>query len=439
LINAEEAEVSKPGFSTILRRPDYRRLWFGQVVSNIGTAISSLALLFFAYYLTGSALAMAILSIARVVPVVIFSGFIGVYVDRWDRKKIMVGSDLLRTILILLIPLSIHFPQNVPTIYWVYLLTFLYASVDAWFYPARNASIPNLVETEELVTANSLSQMTFQLIQLTIPPLGGALIAILAPDYFLAFAINSITFVISAISLVGIAANLKPQNEIAEKERLMEQISAGAKVVIQNAILSFIFVFAILLAVSSGILNALLLPHLQGSLGLSESDVGLIMGVGAGVGMVAAIYLGKKSDLKRPLALINIAGIIAGIAVIGFSLSDGFLGVVLSWMIIASVDVILNIPLSVIMQRLVADEMRGRVFSLLSIAFTSFQVIGMGLGGVWAETIGSTVLPLFASGLAFFLVSIIAALYLKQSQLSSRLSLMLSPSIEEVSVVARTA
>lgn len=381
---------------------------------------------------------MAILSIARVVPVVLFSGFIGVYVDRWDRKKIMIGSDLLRTLLILLIPLSIYFPQNLPTIYWVYILTFLYASADAWFYPARNASIPNLVEGKELVTANSLSQMTFQVVQLTIPPLGGVLIALLAPDYFLAFAINSIAFVLSAISLSGIKTNLRPQNSTSEKEAMLSQISAGAKVVIQNAVLSFIFVFAILLAVSSGILNALLVPHLQGYLGLSEGEIGLLMSLGAASGIVIALYLGKKSDLKHPLAMVNIAGIIAGIAVLGFSLAEGFVAVALSWTIIASVDVILNIPLSVIMQKLVADKMRGRVFSLLSVAFTSFQVIGMGIGGIWAETIGSTILPLFISGLAFFLVSIIAALYLKQSHLGSRLSIMLSSSTEDQLVVART-
>ena len=428
-----------PGFSTILRRPDYLRLWTGQVVSNVGTAISSLALLFFAYYLTQSALAMAILAIVRVAPVVLLSGFIGVYVDRWDRKKIMVASDAIRTILILLIPLSIYLPQNMPTIYWVYILTFLYASADAWFYPARNAALPNLVEGEELVTANSLSQMTFQVVQLTIPPVGGVLIALLAPDYFLAFAINAMTFVISAVCLRGIVTNLTPLRTDDVKESLKSQISAGGKLVVGNAILSFLIVFAILLAVSSGVLNALIIPHVEGGLGLNEMEIGLMMGVGAGIGIVTAFLVGKKADMKHPLTLIAGAGVVAGASVIGFSLADGFMTVVLSWCLIASVDVMLNIPLMTLLQELVEDEMRGRVFALLSTAFTSFQIIGMGFGGLWAEAIGSTVVPLLASGIGFVVVSVLALGYLRKAKLHSKLHDMLTVSASEKENVAGTS
>ncbi len=436
LENQDAGSSKEPGFSSILRRPDYLRVWAGQVVSNVGTAISSLALLFFAYYLTQSALAMAILAIVRVAPVVLFSGAIGVYVDRWDRKKIMVASDVTRTILILLIPLSIYLPQNMPSIYWVYILTFLYASADAWFYPARNAALPNLVEGEELVAANSLSQMTFQVVQLAIPPVGGVLIALLAPDYFLAFAINAITFVISAICLSGITTDLKPQRTDDVKESMIRQISAGGKVVIGNSILSFLFVFAILLAVSSGVLNALIIPHVEGGLGLNEMDIGIMMGVGAGIGIVTALLVGKKADMKRPLTLIAGAGVIAGASVIGFSLADSFMAVVLTWSLIASVDVMLNIPLMTIMQELVKDEMRGRVFALLSTAFTSFQIIGMAVGGVWAEALGSTVVPLLASGIGFLFVSLIAIGYLWKANLHGKLRIMLSTSSFDDETVA---
>ena len=91
-------------YRRLLANRDYSRLWFGQLVSNIGTAISSLALLFFAYAITSSPMAMAILAIAQTAPVVLFAGFIGVYIDRWNRKTIMIASDVARTVLILLIP-----------------------------------------------------------------------------------------------------------------------------------------------------------------------------------------------------------------------------------------------------------------------------------------------------------------------------------------------
>ena len=81
---------------------------------------------------------------------------------------------------------------------------------------------------------------------------------------------------------------------------------------------------------------------------------------------------------------------LAGFAIFAMVLAFDLVTVMLSWAMIGAVDVMLNIPLSVLMQELVDDELRGRVFALLNVAFTAFQVTGMGLGGVWAEAAGST-------------------------------------------------
>jgi DHA3 family macrolide efflux protein-like MFS transporter len=414
-------------YRRLLANRDYSRLWFGQLVSNIGTAISSLALLFYAYALTGSPMAMAILAIAQTAPVVLFAGFVGVYIDRWNRKTIMVVSDLVRAVLILLIPLSVYFPSIIPQIYWVYLLTFLYAIANAWFFPARNASIPNIVDSDELVSANSLSQMTFQVVQLTIPPLGGVLVAMLAPQYFLAFAINAFTFLLSAGSLYTIKKSLIPK-DVINKESVTRQVVQGAKYVSKNPILVYFFVFAILLASSSGILNALLLPHLENQVGISEADFGIVLSVGAAMGTIVAIIMGKRKKLPYPLYIVSFAGIIAGIGVLIFAAATSLWIVIVSWALIGSVDVMLNIPLSTIMQDLVKDNYRGRVFALLNVVFTALQVLGMALGGVWAELAGSSVPPLFAAGLLFVITSVLSVFYVAGRKLHQKLDIMLTDS-----------
>lgn len=435
-----EASPDKPspGFKALLTNHDYSRLWAGQLVSNIGTAISRMALLFFVYALTQSALAMAILAILQVLPVVLFSGFIGVYVDRFDRKKIMVVSDVTRTIIILLIPLSLYLPTFVPTVYYVYLFTFLYATADAWFFPARSASIPNLVEKEELVAANSLSQMTYQIVTLTIPPLGGILIAFLAPDYFLAFVINAAAFVFSASALWSIEKSLKPEATENDREPLIHQMADGARVVKQNIVLSYLFLFAMLVAVSSGILNALLLPHLEGDLGLGEIELGFLMAGGAGLGILIAIIMSRRERLPKPLSIATGAGLIAGVSVVIFAVATNFIGAFVAWCIIGAVDVMFAIPLSTLMQELVEDKMRGRVFSLLGVVFTTFQVAGMAIGGVWAEVVGSSVQPLYFSGVGFAVAAIIGFLLIGALKLHSRLDIMLASSGLSPDVVART-
>ncbi len=418
-------------FRRLLGNRDYSRLWFGQLVSNIGTAISSLALLFYAYALTSSPMAMAILAIAQTVPVVLFAGIAGVYIDRWNRKKIMIASDIARMVFILLIPVAVYFPTNLPTIYWVYLLTFLYATANAWFFPARNASIPNLVEPDELVSANSLSQMTFQVVQLTVPPLGGVLVAFLAPDYFLAFAINAFAFVLSAGALWTIKTSLVPKDVLEDKESVTRQVIEGAKYVSKNPILVYFFVFAILLASSSGILNALLLPHLEGQVGITEAEFGIVLSIGAAMGIIVALIMGKREKLPYPLYIVSFAGIIAGVGVLIFAAADSLLIVIASWALIGSVDVMLNIPLGTLMQGLVKDNYRGRVFALLNLVFTALQVCGMALGGIWAESAGSSVPPLLGAGLVFLIVSILCAVYVSRRNLHHSLDVMLTDSIVE--------
>jgi DHA3 family macrolide efflux protein-like MFS transporter len=421
IIEAIEEEEKQTGVRAVLKHRDFAWLWSGQLVSNIGTAISTLALLFYAYDLTGSAMAMAVLTMFEVLPVVIFAGFVGVYVDRWDRKRIMIASDITRAAAILLIPLTIHFPSFIPTVYWVYLLTFIFATANAWFFPARGASIPNLVDGDELIAANSLSQMTFQVVQLIVPPVGGILVALLAPDYFLAFAITSLTFIFSAFSLREIRTNLKPKGVKAENESLRVQIIQGARYVVGNAVLTFLFVFAMMLAVSSGILNALLMPYFEGELSLGATQIGFILSAGAASGAAAAVYLSRKKNIDKPLYLIAFAGLLAGVAVFALVLAFDFITVLLSWAMIGCVDVILNIPLTVLMQQLVEDKYRGRVFALLNVAFTAIQVVGMGIGGVWAESVGSTSPPFIGAAIALVVVSILGFIVVARLRLHSQI------------------
>jgi len=421
LVETTEQKPESKGFRAVLAHRDYARLWSGQLVSNIGTAISSLALMFYAYGLTGSAMAMAILAIVQTAPVVIFAGFVGVYVDQWNRKTIMVAADIIRAVTILVIPLTIHLSSIMPAIYWVYLLTFVYASANAWFFPARSAAIPNLVEGDELVAANSLSQMTFQVVQLVVPPVGGILVALLAPDYFLAFAITATTFLFSAVALRGIETNLIPTRVDLDKETLRSQIIEGGKFVIGNAILSFLFVFAMMLAVSSGILNALIMPYFEGELGLGSAQIGFVLSAGAATGAVTAVYFSRKQNIDKPLYVVAAAGLLAGVGVFAMVLAFDLVTVMLSWAMIGAVDVMLNIPLTVLMQELVSDELRGRVFALLNVAFTAFQVVGMGIGGVWAEATNSTAPPMIGAALGLIIVGLLGFVAVAVFKLHSRL------------------
>ena len=139
--------TSSANFATALRHRHFRNLWLGQIVANIGNYFYFLALLISVNELTGSTLAMSLMTISFALPQLVFGMAAGVYVDRWDRRRVMILSDVLRGALVLLC-LFVHDPQQV----WIYYVVgFAHGVLGSFFNPARDAVIPNLVEPDELL------------------------------------------------------------------------------------------------------------------------------------------------------------------------------------------------------------------------------------------------------------------------------------------------
>ena len=270
-LNDVHVEETKPhGFRAVLRNRDFMKLWIGQLISNVGSSVGSLALLFYAYALTGSELAMAGLAMAQILPMVLFSGIIGVYIDRWDRKKIMIAADIVRAVATFLYPFVTVFPSFVTPLTWLYILAFIYATSNAFFFPARSASIPRLVERNELVTANSLAQMTFNMVSLIFTPLGGVLMAIVAPDYFVGFLIDASTFIASGIVLFTIRTSLVPEVMPDVERSYIGELKESVGIIRRSSIVSFLILIFTALMLLGGMLNALIVPFFQGELAFDE-------------------------------------------------------------------------------------------------------------------------------------------------------------------------
>src|SRR5512138_2159413 len=126
---------------TVLHQRNFALLWFGQLISTAGDWVLLLALPFFVYSLTGSALATGIMFIVRALPRVLLGSVAGVYVDRWDRRRTMIIADLLRCFLLLAM-MAVH---TVADLWIIYLAAVLQSTISQFFTPAKNALIPRLV------------------------------------------------------------------------------------------------------------------------------------------------------------------------------------------------------------------------------------------------------------------------------------------------------
>jgi MFS family permease len=407
-------EEEKPqGFKAVLGNREFSKLWIGQLISNVGSSIGSLALLFYAFALTGSELAMAGLAMMQILPMVLFSGVIGVYIDRWDRKKIMIAADIVRAIATFLYPFVTVLPSFMTPLTWLYILAFIYATSNAFFFPARSASIPRLVEREELVTANSLAQMTFQMVSLIFTPIGGALMAIVAPDYFIGFLIDASTFVASGIVLVTIRTSLVPEIVPDSERSYVREMKEAIGVIKKSSIVSFLLLIFTALMLLAGMLNAIVVPFFQGELAFDEFYFSLIMSGSAVSGVIAAAILGQKSEIKRPFFLMMGAMIIVGIvfSIMAFVAVGDILSAILLMSTVGAVNVAIGVPNAAIMQEIIEDKMRGKVFSFQSVMINTAQLTGMAIAGVWAESVSSSRPPIFVAGLGALIIGIVGFIF----------------------------
>jgi len=148
MISSSSASISP---FAVFRNRNFSLLWTGQLVSTIGTALSSLAASIYIYRLTGSALSVGLMLMATAAPSLLVGLFAGVFVDRYNRKTIMITADILRAVLITLVPILA--PLNV---LWLYVIVMLTSAIGQFFDPAHESVLPEVARDEELAAANSL-------------------------------------------------------------------------------------------------------------------------------------------------------------------------------------------------------------------------------------------------------------------------------------------
>ena len=178
----------------LLLTRDFGLVWSGQLISQIGDGVSKLALLWFVYAITGSPLKTSIIGLLQTIPPIVLGPIIGVYVDRLPKKMLLITSDILRALLIGLIPCLI--PVESFTVTVLYILVLLHAIATAVFGPALTAAVPAIVPGKQFTAANALLQGTTSLGIIFGPALSGLGIAAYGSQEVLC--LNAATYMVSA-------------------------------------------------------------------------------------------------------------------------------------------------------------------------------------------------------------------------------------------------
>ncbi len=375
-----------------LRRRNYALLWAGGLISVMGDWVLIAALPFYVYSLTGSALAAGGWFIANTVPSVLFGSAAGVFVDRWNRQRVMVTADLARAVLLLGL-LLVRSPRWVGL---VYAIVFTSSCISLFFSPAKSALLPQLAGEEHLVAANALNGLNSQIGRLVGSALGGVLLGVSGLSSVVLA--DSGSFVVSGLLIARIAF-VAPPRSLADADPTQAAVARwrgvwrdwldGLRLVWQSRILTVFFTVVAFAGIGEGIYNVLFVVFVRSVLHGSALTFGWLSSAQAIGGVVGGLVIGHFGQRLTPRVLI---GLLAGVG-----LSTLVLVRFPSLPLALGLGALVGIPavgysvgFTTLLQNSTSDRYRGRIFGTYATTWALLALVGQGMGSVLGDRLGSS-------------------------------------------------
>jgi putative nucleotidyltransferase with HDIG domain len=382
--------VRQPRYRDLLAIRQFRRLWVGQGVSYFGDMMNTTGIAIMLFVVSQSASLVALGLIAKAVPTVVFGLMAGSIADRYNRQWVMVGADISRALLTVGIPfLALHWLPG------VFISVFFIATASAFFNPAKQAILPNLVPSDLLVKANSLvfsSERTMEL-------LGYALAGIIAAavSWVPLFLIDAGTYLFSAVTLLGIPDTLHKVRMTAP--RIFQDVRDGMRFILANRVLRSTMALSGAFALFAGLTYPTLVVLTYRVLHAGASGYGFLeamIGAGAIIGALAAPRLmGRNKAGILILGAVGACGL--SYAFTGFTVNLYF---AIAFLFLGGIaSTIYFVPLISVLQREASDNLRGRVMSTRLLLSQSGLLAGMAIAGPLTDRVGAALVFVTAGGL----------------------------------------
>ena len=367
-----------------LRSRNYRLFFTGQTVSLIGTWMTQIATSWLVYRLTGSALLLGIVGFAARIPAFVLGPFAGVWVDRWDRHRTLVVTQILSMMQsFALAGLALSGIITIREIIW---LSVAQGLINAFDMPARQAFVIQMVENrEDLANAIALNSSMVNAARLLGPSIAGLIIAAASEGY--CFLIDGFSYLAVIASLLAMRLAATPQRKTEKSVR--HELKEGWKYVTQFVPIRSILLLLALVSLV-GMQYTVLMPIFAAEvLHGGAHTLGFLMGA-SGVGaLVGAMFLATRKNVLGLGRMIPIAAAVFGTGLIALGLSR-FLPLSLTLMMFIGCAMMIQMAASnTILQTIVQDDKRGRVMSFYSMAFLGMAPFGSLLAGALAHRLGA--------------------------------------------------
>ena len=359
----------------LFKNPRFLKLWTGQGISFVGDAISMVALVILIVQITGHASSVGGLLVARLVPT-LASPLVGVLADRFDRRLILVGTDLMRAGLIV----AVIFTRDLAVIY---ALVFLMGVARTFFNPTIRAAFPSVVGSGDLTRANALISGTFSVSVMVGPALGGLVASF---DLNVAFLLDAATYLVSALLLSQISL---PRPDVEEEGGgFVHELRAGFGYLAGARVPLGIVVGALLTILTINLTTPAEIFLAKRTFDTGNAGYGLLVSLW-GVGMILGTALIATLGDRLNLLLFYFLGIfVAALALVVTSLSPTFILALAALTVAGVSNGIDNVATDTILQKRVPDAFLGRVFSVRFLTYSVGEAIAYPVGGLVVDAVG---------------------------------------------------
>ena len=385
------------------RAGDFWIFWTGQTISQIGSALTGTALPLLVFKLSGSALDLGLASAATWVPYPLFGLFIGAWVDRVNRKGLMIGLDICRAAILAVLPLLALF-GHLP-IWWIYLVTFLNSTLTVGFQGATTAAIPSMVTRDDLVKANGRIQASTPFAAIIGPLLAALLLAVTFLQVVLWC--DALTFVVSALSLALIKTSF---NAVAPRARtktsLRRDILDGLRYVLAQPVIRTLALFSLLANLAVAVLYPQIVFYAKQVLVASDAQVSqffIAAGIGAVIFMLSAGLLHKR--LSYGMILLG-SILLSGVCVLALIATRLYWVDLICFAVMFGLIGLFDVAFNSILQAIAPNQLLGRVLtftSVLAIFSVPFSSI---LGGLVIDQVKNVILVFGVLGVFLVLLAL---------------------------------
>ncbi|MCX8006653.1 MAG: MFS transporter [Coriobacteriia bacterium] len=368
-----------------LRSRQYRALWIAQLVSVLGDKIHQIGASILVYKLTGSVVHVGAMLAVTTLPAVLFALPIGAAVDRSDRKRVMVGADVIRAVLVCAIPFLAQ--RNIA---FFYAAAFVVSTASLFFEPARFSLVPEIVAEDDLVAANSLDQATMSVSEIAGLAIGAGLVARLGASN--AFFIDASTFAVSALVIASMRVPRRAAGEASAAGPMLAQIADGLRGIRDNALIrpltATYALAAVPIAAANTAMHGLALKHFGSgpvdgrAVGLAALDAAITVGL-----LVGSVAVGQSGSERSGIKyIIGLAA--AGVFIAATATSRSLVMALPFVFLVGFANMWFYVPARAMVQAHASARHLGRIYAVQRMLAGAALATGYVLAGILVQRIG---------------------------------------------------